>query len=46
MSREAQAERERHARVILSAAEAEIAHKFAEAAQPTPTTLRPCTCAA
>ena len=33
MSREAQAERERHARVILSAAEAEIAHKFAEAAQ-------------
>jgi regulator of protease activity HflC (stomatin/prohibitin superfamily) len=32
MSREAQAERERHARVILSAAEAEIAHKFAEAA--------------
>jgi regulator of protease activity HflC (stomatin/prohibitin superfamily) len=33
MSREAQAERERHARVILSAAEAEIAHKFAQAAQ-------------
>ena len=33
MSREAQAERERHARVILSAAEAEIAHKFAEAAE-------------
>jgi regulator of protease activity HflC (stomatin/prohibitin superfamily) len=33
MSREAQAERERHARVILSAVEAEIAHKFAEAAQ-------------
>jgi len=33
MSREAQAERERHARVILSAAEAEIAHKFAEAAR-------------
>ena len=33
MSREAQAERERHARVILSTAEAEIAHKFAEAAQ-------------
>jgi regulator of protease activity HflC (stomatin/prohibitin superfamily) len=31
MSREAQAERERHARVILSAAEAEIAHSFAEA---------------
>jgi regulator of protease activity HflC (stomatin/prohibitin superfamily) len=33
ISREAQAERERHARVILSAAEAEIAHKFAEAAR-------------
>src|SRR5215469_1445366 len=33
MSREAQAERERHARVILSTAEAEIAHKFAEAAR-------------
>jgi len=33
MSREAQAERERHARVILSAAEAEISHKFAEAAR-------------
>jgi len=33
MSREAQAERERHARVILGAAEAEIAHSFAEAAR-------------
>ena len=33
MSREAQAERERQARVILSTAEAEIANKFAEAAQ-------------
>jgi regulator of protease activity HflC (stomatin/prohibitin superfamily) len=33
MSRQAQAERERQARVILSAAEAEIAAKFAEAAQ-------------
>lgn len=33
MSREAQAERERHARVILSAAEAEIADKFAQAAR-------------
>ena len=32
MSREAQAERERQARVILGAAEAEIAHSFAEAA--------------
>jgi regulator of protease activity HflC (stomatin/prohibitin superfamily) len=31
MSREAQAERERQARVILGAAEAEIAHSFAEA---------------
>lgn len=33
MSRQAQAERERQARVILGAAEAEIAHRFAEAAQ-------------
>ena len=33
MSREAQAERERHARVILGAAEAQIAHSFAEAAR-------------
>jgi regulator of protease activity HflC (stomatin/prohibitin superfamily) len=33
MSRQAQAERERQARVILSMAEAEIADKFAEAAQ-------------
>jgi regulator of protease activity HflC (stomatin/prohibitin superfamily) len=33
MSRQAQAERERQARVILSTAEAEIAAKFAEAAQ-------------
>jgi regulator of protease activity HflC (stomatin/prohibitin superfamily) len=32
MSRQAQAERERQARVILGAAEAEIAHQFAEAA--------------
>src|SRR3984893_779104 len=32
MSREAQAQRERQARVILGAAEAEIAHSFAEAA--------------
>jgi regulator of protease activity HflC (stomatin/prohibitin superfamily) len=32
MSRQAQAERERQARVILSTAEAEIAHSFAEAA--------------
>ena len=33
MSRQAQAERERQARVILSTAEAEIADKFAEAAR-------------
>jgi len=33
MSREAQAERERQARVILGAAEAEIAHSFAKAAR-------------
>jgi regulator of protease activity HflC (stomatin/prohibitin superfamily) len=33
MSRQAQAERERQARVILGAAEAEIANKFAEAAR-------------
>ena len=33
MSRQAQAERERQARVILGAAEAEIAEKFAEAAR-------------
>jgi regulator of protease activity HflC (stomatin/prohibitin superfamily) len=33
MSREAQAQRERQARVILGAAEAEIAHSFAEAAR-------------
>jgi hypothetical protein len=32
MSKEAQAERERHARIILSTAETEIAEKFAEAA--------------
>jgi regulator of protease activity HflC (stomatin/prohibitin superfamily) len=33
MSREAQAERERRARVILGTAELEIANKFAEAAK-------------
>ncbi|WP_192868096.1 slipin family protein [Calderihabitans maritimus] len=33
MSREAQAERERRARIILGTAETEIAHKFAEAAR-------------
>ncbi len=34
MSKQAQAERERQARIILSTAEIEIAHKFVEAAQP------------
>ena len=33
MSKEAQAERERHARIILSTAETEIAEKFAMAAK-------------
>ena len=33
MSKEAQAERERHARIILGTAETEIAEKFAEAAK-------------
>lgn len=33
MSKEAQAERERHARIILSTAETEIAEKFTQAAQ-------------
>ena len=33
MSKEAQAERERHARVILGAAETEIAEKFVEASK-------------
>src|SRR5208282_1587967 len=33
MSRQAQAERERHARVILGSAEAEVAAKFVEAAK-------------
>jgi regulator of protease activity HflC (stomatin/prohibitin superfamily) len=33
MSRQAQAEREKQARVILGSAEAEVAHKFLEAAQ-------------
>ena len=33
MSKEAQAERERHARVILGTAETEIAAKFVEAAE-------------
>ena len=42
ISREAQTERERHARVILSAAEAEIAHKFAEAARTYADNPPPC----
>jgi regulator of protease activity HflC (stomatin/prohibitin superfamily) len=33
MSREAQAQRERHARIILSTAETEISEKFAQAAE-------------
>lgn len=33
MSREAQADRERHARIILGEAETQVAHKFAEAAE-------------
>ena len=33
MSKEAQAERERHARIILGTAETEIAEKFAQAAK-------------
>lgn len=45
MSKEAQAQRERHARVILSQAEVEVAHKFDEAANiyasnPTAMSLR------
>ena len=43
MGRQAQAERGRHARVILGAAEAEIANSFAEAARSAPTTASPCT---
>ena len=41
MGRQAQAERGRHARVILGAAEAEIANSFAEAARSAPTTPSP-----
>ena len=33
MSREAQADRERHARIILGEAETQVAQKFADAAQ-------------
>ena len=46
MSREAQAAREKQARIILGQAEMEIAHSFQEAAQVVPRTTRPrCTCA-
>ena len=45
MSREAQAAREKQARIILGQAEMEIAHSFQEAASGTTTTRRRCTCA-
>ena len=46
MSRQAQAEREKQARVILGSAEAEIAGKFVEAAEDLcRTTRRRCSCA-
>ena len=46
MSREAQAAREKQARIILGEAELEIAHSFEEAAQVVPQQSRPrCTCA-
>ena len=45
MSREAQAERERQARIILGTAETEIAEKFAQAAKVYRTTRRRCICA-
>jgi regulator of protease activity HflC (stomatin/prohibitin superfamily) len=45
MSRQAQAERERQARVILGESEKQIAASFAEASQPISTIPRPCTCA-
>ncbi|HEX7967411.1 MAG TPA: hypothetical protein VF502_04270 [Stellaceae bacterium] len=45
MSRQAQAERERQARVILDSAEAKIAQKFVEAAL-MPTTRSRSICAA
>ncbi len=45
MSRQKRAERERHARVILGAAEAQIAHSFAEAARTYADNPSPSTCA-
>jgi regulator of protease activity HflC (stomatin/prohibitin superfamily) len=45
MSRQAQAEREKQARVILGSAEAEIASKFVEAAKTYAEIPLPCTCA-
>ena len=45
MSRQAQAEREKQARVILGSAEAEIAGKFVEAAEIYADHPRPCSCA-
>ena len=44
MLREAQAAREKEARIILGQAEVEIAHLFALAAQSTSTTRPPSTC--
>ena len=45
MSRQAQAERERQARIILGQAETEISNSFVEAAAPTRKTLWLCICA-
>ena len=45
MSRQAQAERERQARIILGQAETEIADNFSKAALPIRTTRWRCTCA-
>jgi len=44
MSRRAQAERERQARVILGESEEQIAKSFRRASETTPTTRRRCTC--
>ena len=44
MSRQAQAEREKQARVILGSAEAEIAQKFVEAAKTYAGIPRRCSC--
>ena len=46
MSREAQAAREKQARIILGEAEMEIAHSFSGSGEVVPATTRPrCTCA-